>query len=253
MVKPASRRKSRPAAAEDCAIASSTCSTDDVVVLQRFGLVLGGAHDPRQLRRKRYLRAESAPAAAQPRKTGQSLRRPDGRALLGSAPAFATISGAMPRSCSSKRREHMFGRRLRVVLVQSARIGGVKRVADALRHLLYVHVLDYKTSQGATISSVAETAGSLVAPKERVAANVVRPAVGCSTSRSGAVRAYYLFDVADTIDSGQDQRPRRREPRPCRACRCGLHAPPYLQFPVPPLVANLPEAEFDGLPLFGTA
>ena len=63
----------------------------------------------------------------------------------------------------------------------------------------------------------------------------------------GAVRAYYLFDVADTIDLvkvsalGGDNRapaalPLRRQ------------APPYLQFPVPPLVASLPEAEFDGLP-----
>ncbi|MFZ0364702.1 MAG: hypothetical protein WAL67_10905 [Candidatus Cybelea sp.] len=61
----------------------------------------------------------------------------------------------------------------------------------------------------------------------------------------GAVRAYYLFDVADTIDLvkmgalGGDNRapaalPLRRQ------------ASPYLQFPVPPLVANLPEAALEG-------
>ncbi len=63
---------------------------------------------------------------------------------------------------------------------------------------------------------------------------------------AGAVRAYFLFDVADTIDLsrmtalGVDDRapaalPLRRQ------------APPYLQFPVPPLVANLPQADFDAL------
>jgi hypothetical protein len=62
----------------------------------------------------------------------------------------------------------------------------------------------------------------------------------------GAVRAYYLFDVADTIDLvkmsalGGDNRapaalPLRRQ------------ASPYIQFPVPPLVTNLPEAELEGL------
>ncbi len=63
---------------------------------------------------------------------------------------------------------------------------------------------------------------------------------------SGAVRAYYLFDVADTIDLpkisalGADTRAQAALPlRP--------PAPPYLQFPVPPLVANLAEADFDGL------
>jgi hypothetical protein len=62
----------------------------------------------------------------------------------------------------------------------------------------------------------------------------------------GAVRAYYLFDVADTIDlekmsalGGETRAPAALPLRP--------DAPPYLQFPVPPLVANLPVAEFDGL------
>ncbi|MBV8148313.1 MAG: hypothetical protein JO092_04415, partial [Candidatus Eremiobacteraeota bacterium] len=55
----------------------------------------------------------------------------------------------------------------------------------------------------------------------------------------GAVRAYYLFDVADTIDltemrslTGDARAPAELPLRP--------HASPaYLQFPVPPLVANL--------------
>ena len=65
---------------------------------------------------------------------------------------------------------------------------------------------------------------------------------------SGAVRAYYLFDIADTIDlvkmsalGGDTRAPAALPLRP--------HAPPYLQFPVPPLVASLPEVEFDGLRL----
>jgi hypothetical protein len=63
---------------------------------------------------------------------------------------------------------------------------------------------------------------------------------------SGAVRAYYLFDVADTIDlvkvsalAGDTRAPAALPLRP--------HAPPYLQFPVPPLVASLPEVAFDFL------
>lgn len=63
---------------------------------------------------------------------------------------------------------------------------------------------------------------------------------------AGAVRAYYLFDVADTIDlakmsalGGDNRAP--------AALPLRRHAPPYLQFPVPPLVATLPQADFDGL------
>jgi hypothetical protein len=63
---------------------------------------------------------------------------------------------------------------------------------------------------------------------------------------SGAVRVYYLFDVADTIDlakmsalAGDNRAPAALPLRP--------HAPPYLQFPVPPLVASLPDVDFDGL------
>lgn len=62
---------------------------------------------------------------------------------------------------------------------------------------------------------------------------------------SGAVQVYYLFDVADTIDlakmsalAGDNRAPAALPLRP--------HAQPYLQFPVPPLVASLPAVEFDG-------
>jgi hypothetical protein len=63
---------------------------------------------------------------------------------------------------------------------------------------------------------------------------------------SGAVRAYYLFDVADTIDLAKTS-VLGVDTRAPAALPLRLHAPPYLQFPVPPLVANLPEADFDGL------
>ncbi len=62
----------------------------------------------------------------------------------------------------------------------------------------------------------------------------------------GAIRAYYLFDVADTIDlikvdalGGETRAP--------AALPLRRQAPPYLQFPVPPVVANLPDADFDGI------
>ncbi len=62
---------------------------------------------------------------------------------------------------------------------------------------------------------------------------------------SGAVRAYYLFDVADTIDLPK-MSAIGGETRAPAALPISRPAPPYLQFPVPPLVANLPGAEFDG-------
>jgi hypothetical protein len=59
---------------------------------------------------------------------------------------------------------------------------------------------------------------------------------------AGAVRAYYLFDIADSIDlakmsalGGDNRAP--------AALPLREHAPPYLQFPVPPLVAALPDAD----------
>lgn len=63
---------------------------------------------------------------------------------------------------------------------------------------------------------------------------------------AGAVRAYYLFDVADTIDLAKAGA-RAGEARAPAVLPLRPHAQPYLLFPVPPLVANLPEAEFDGL------
>ena len=63
----------------------------------------------------------------------------------------------------------------------------------------------------------------------------------------GAVRAYYLFDVADTIDLGR-MAALGGETRAPAALPLRGDAPPYLQFPVPPLVANLAEAEIDGVP-----
>jgi hypothetical protein len=62
----------------------------------------------------------------------------------------------------------------------------------------------------------------------------------------GTVRAYYLFDVADTIDLAKLSA-LGGETRAPAALPLRRHAPPYLQFPVPPLVANLPEAEIEGL------
>ncbi len=62
----------------------------------------------------------------------------------------------------------------------------------------------------------------------------------------GAVRAYYLFDVADTIDLGR-MSALGGETRAPAALPLRSDAQPYLQFPVPPLVANLAETEIDGL------
>src|SRR5579871_5177740 len=63
----------------------------------------------------------------------------------------------------------------------------------------------------------------------------------------GAVRAYYLFDVADTIDLGR-MSALGGETRAPAALPLRNDAPPYLQFPTPPLIANLAEAEIDGVP-----
>jgi hypothetical protein len=64
---------------------------------------------------------------------------------------------------------------------------------------------------------------------------------------SGAIRAYYLFDVADTIDlaamstlSGDTRAPAALPLRPHASTA-------YLQFPVPPMVATLPEAQLGEL------
>lgn len=64
---------------------------------------------------------------------------------------------------------------------------------------------------------------------------------------AGAVRAYYLFDVADTIDlralttvQGEGLAPADIPLRPHASTA-------YLQFPTPPLAARLPDATFDDL------
>ncbi len=50
----------------------------------------------------------------------------------------------------------------------------------------------------------------------------------------GAVRAYYLFDVADTIDLAKVSM-LGGETRAPAALPLSRQAPPYLQFPVPPV------------------
>ncbi len=63
---------------------------------------------------------------------------------------------------------------------------------------------------------------------------------------AGAVRAYYMFDVADTIDIA---RLRTIEGEGLSKAYLPLrpHASPaYLQFPAPPLLAPLPDAQIDG-------
>jgi hypothetical protein len=64
---------------------------------------------------------------------------------------------------------------------------------------------------------------------------------------AGSIRAFYLFDVADTIDL---KRMRSIEGHGLAPMDIPLrtHASTaYLQFPVPPLVARLPDAEFGNL------
>lgn len=62
----------------------------------------------------------------------------------------------------------------------------------------------------------------------------------------GALRVYQLFDVADTIDLARlGTLP--GETRAPAALPLWRPSPPYLQFPVPPLIANLPETDVDGL------
>jgi hypothetical protein len=66
---------------------------------------------------------------------------------------------------------------------------------------------------------------------------------------SGAVRAFYLFDVADTIDLAAMRTVEGQGVTPALST---LHPRPhastaYLQFPNPPLVSRLPDAQFDEL------
>jgi hypothetical protein len=70
---------------------------------------------------------------------------------------------------------------------------------------------------------------------------------------AGFVRAYFLFDVADTIDLTKagalrtQSRASGEQSRAAAALPLRPHAQPYLQFPVPPLVANLGDESFDAL------
>ena len=64
---------------------------------------------------------------------------------------------------------------------------------------------------------------------------------------AGAIRLYFLFDVADTIDL-RSLRLIEAEDLAQADIPLRQHASPaYLQFPVPPLVARLPDATFDDL------
>ena len=68
----------------------------------------------------------------------RSPRRFAARSLLGRRRPSRECR-ARCRALVEQRRQHVFRRRLRVMLVKRARIGSVEPVADALRHLLYVH------------------------------------------------------------------------------------------------------------------
>src|SRR5215469_1356022 len=64
---------------------------------------------------------------------------------------------------------------------------------------------------------------------------------------AGSVRAYYLFDVADTIDLAQMTVLGGDERAPAELPLRPHTSPAYLQFPVPPMVATLAEADVGDL------
>jgi hypothetical protein len=64
---------------------------------------------------------------------------------------------------------------------------------------------------------------------------------------NGAVRAYYLFDVADTIDLANMRTLGGQGLSPADFPLRQHTSAAYLQFPVPPLVARLPDAEVGDL------
>jgi hypothetical protein len=64
---------------------------------------------------------------------------------------------------------------------------------------------------------------------------------------SGAVRAYYLLDVADTIDLASMGADADKGLAPAEFPLRPHTSPAYLQFPLPPLVAKLPEATIGDL------
>ncbi|MBV8637208.1 MAG: hypothetical protein JO322_03930 [Candidatus Eremiobacteraeota bacterium] len=61
---------------------------------------------------------------------------------------------------------------------------------------------------------------------------------------AGAIRAFYLFDVADTIDLGALRTVEGEGVFPKDIPLRAYASTAYLQFPVPPLVARLPDATF---------
>ena len=64
---------------------------------------------------------------------------------------------------------------------------------------------------------------------------------------AGAVRAFYLFDVADTIDLASLRTVEGEGLAPADIPLRPHHTTSYLQFPTPPLVARLPDVQFGEL------
>ncbi|MDE2481043.1 MAG: hypothetical protein KGN02_02490 [bacterium] len=64
---------------------------------------------------------------------------------------------------------------------------------------------------------------------------------------AGAIRLYFLFDVGDTIDLRSLRLIEAEDLAPADIPLRQHASPAYLQFPVPPLVARLPDASFDDL------
>ena len=64
---------------------------------------------------------------------------------------------------------------------------------------------------------------------------------------TGFVRAYYLLDVADTIDLASMGRDAAKGLAPAEFPLRPHTSPAYLQFPLPPLVGRLPEATIGDL------
>jgi len=64
---------------------------------------------------------------------------------------------------------------------------------------------------------------------------------------AGAVRAFYLFDVADTIDLGALRTVEGEGVTPADIPLRAHQSSSYLQFPLPPLVARLADGTIDGL------
>ena len=64
---------------------------------------------------------------------------------------------------------------------------------------------------------------------------------------AGAVRAFYLFDVADTIDLAALRTVEGEGVTPADIPLRAHQSSSYLQFPTPPLVARLPDGTLDDL------